>query len=299
MATAAAQFCAVDVWSAVCAPVALTILYSESIVTWFAEAPAFPELSCVNPVNPDPTAVNSPALPSRPMAPITSSSACVVAAVAPDDGAPLLPVAEVVRSTAGFAMSPENSFTLIAFAVVVGIVTVIGLPLVSAVVIVDEKTTTRTPEVVAPFARSTSAVYVLPFESAHVTAPADGSIATVTMTVLPTGTPAAGVLTASVVPLVSFELVPTFFTNAGAACAGSAPNRTLALKSARKTRSPPSRQIPSPRRQFVDIGREKGARLVPRKALQFPMRHRMGRVANTHESGTSATLALEHLHGCR
>jgi hypothetical protein len=62
-------------------------------------------------------------------------------------------------------------------------------------------------------------VYVLPFASAQVTCVADtvGSIATVTITVLPTGTPAAGVLTASDVPLVSFEFVPIFFTNAGAA----------------------------------------------------------------------------------
>jgi hypothetical protein len=73
--TAAAQFCAVDVWSAVWVPVALTILYSESMVTWPAEPPVLPELSWVRAVNPAPTAVNSPALPSRAMPPITSSSA--------------------------------------------------------------------------------------------------------------------------------------------------------------------------------------------------------------------------------
>jgi len=213
--TAAAQFSAVDVWSAVWVPVALTILYSESMVTWPAEPPVLPELSWVSAVNPAPTAVNSPALPSRAMPPITSSSACVVAAEVVADGVPLLPVAVPDASATGFAIRPENSFTLIALSIVAIVKeTVIALPVVSAVVIVDEKTTTRTPLVPEPFVRSASRVYVFPFASAHVTTAADGSIATVTITVLPTGTPAAGVLTASVVPLVSLEFVPTFFTNA-------------------------------------------------------------------------------------
>src|SRR5206468_1718982 len=41
--TAAAQFCAVDVMSAVCVPMALTTLYSESMVTWPADPPVLPE----------------------------------------------------------------------------------------------------------------------------------------------------------------------------------------------------------------------------------------------------------------
>jgi hypothetical protein len=205
---------------------------------------------------------------------------------------PVVPVAVPEASATGFAIRPENSFTLIALSTVAIVKeTVIALPEVSAVVIVDEKTTTRTPLVAEPFVRSASRVYVFPFASAHVTTAADGSIANVTITVLPTGTPSAGVLTASVVPLVSFELVPTFFTNAGAASARSALSRRLALKSARKTRSPVSRQIPSPLRRFVDIGRGKGARRVPRKPLQFSMRRASASAAHTHESGTCATLA--------
>jgi hypothetical protein len=132
-------------------PVALTILYSESMVTWPGRAAVLPELDCVRPVNPPPTAVNSPALPSRAMPPITSSSACVVAADVVADGVPLLPTAVPDASATGFAIRPENSFTLIALATVVGMDTVMALPLVSAVVIVDEKTTTRTPAVPVPF----------------------------------------------------------------------------------------------------------------------------------------------------
>src|SRR5204863_2902752 len=140
----------------------------------------------------------------------------------------------------------------------------------------------RTPLVPEPFVASASRVYVLPFASAHVTVPAEGSIVNVTTTVLPTGTPATGVLTASVDPLVSLRLVPTFLTNAMAASARPLPmTSTLADKTARKTRSRSSRQIPSPARRIVDIGRGKGARGVPLKAPQFPMRHHMRSAANT------------------
>jgi hypothetical protein len=43
------------------------------------------------------------------------------------------------------AIRPENSFALAAFATTLGCVTVIVLPLTSAVVMVDEKTMVRTP----------------------------------------------------------------------------------------------------------------------------------------------------------
>jgi hypothetical protein len=91
--TVAAQFSAVEVWLAVWVPVAVTTLNSESIVMWPAEPPVFPELDCASAVNPDPTAVNSPAFPSRPMPPMTSSSAWVVAPDVVALGVPLLPVA--------------------------------------------------------------------------------------------------------------------------------------------------------------------------------------------------------------
>src|SRR5437773_9234334 len=63
---------------------------------------------------------------------------------------------------------------------------------------------------------------MLPFESAHVTAPLQaplkhvaGSIAKVTITVFPAATPAAGTLTAiDVWPEVSFAFVPMFLTKA-------------------------------------------------------------------------------------
>src|SRR6266481_4590446 len=82
---------------------------------------------------------------------------------------------------------------------------------------------------------SASWVYVLPLESAQLTVVADGSIAKVTMSVVP--------------PLVSFEFVPTFCTNPAAANAGLAasvatiararamPRRDRRLSSSREVRS--------------------------------------------------------------
>ena len=84
--------------------------------------------------------------------------------------------------------SPENTSTLIAFATAVGCETVIVRPLVSAVVTGAEHTTVRTPVVVEPFVTSASFVYVFGVGDAlseHVTVPDCGSIANVTMIVLP------------------------------------------------------------------------------------------------------------------
>src|SRR5262249_43046760 len=128
----------------------------------------------------------------------------------------------LIRSNIETAASPENSFTLTAFAVADGNVTVIVLPDTSAVVMREEKTTVRTPAVPVPFAMSASREYVFPAVSDTVTVPVAGSIAMVTITVLLRATPAAGTVTEIVVPAVVFPAVPTFFTNAICAAARDA-----------------------------------------------------------------------------
>ena len=85
---------------------------------------------------------------------MTSSSACAVAPDVVADSEVALPVAVPDWSATGLATSPENSLALTAFAVTVGCVTVIMLPLTRAVVIVEEKTTVRTPDVPDPFVTS-------------------------------------------------------------------------------------------------------------------------------------------------
>jgi hypothetical protein len=105
----------------------------------------------------------------------------------------------------------------------------------------------------------------LPFASEQLTAPEAGSIAKVTMTVLPTATPAAGVLTVIEEPLVSFALVPTFLTRATAASAlrlAHANDKTINAPIAMR----PYRQTPSPRHESGDMGWRKGARHMPSKA---------------------------------
>jgi hypothetical protein len=61
----------------------------------------------------------------------------------------------------------------------------------------------------------------------------------------------------------------------------------------------PSRQSSSPRQTSGAMKRGEKARRVPRKALQFSTRQQRGVVANAHDSGTFATLAVETLDARR
>jgi len=84
--------------------------------------------------------------PATPMAPRSSSAASVVAAVAPEDGVVLLPVAVCVWSSALVGERPENSFALRARTEALGWVTVIVSPLTSAVTLCAARMTVRTFE---------------------------------------------------------------------------------------------------------------------------------------------------------
>src|SRR6266404_327556 len=178
---------------------------------------------------------------STPIAPSSSSSGCVVTAVALVPGVVSLPVPLAVRSSAE-ARSPENSLTLTAFAATRGLVTVIVSWLPRAVLTRAEKTTVRTPEVAEPLVTSASRLYEFPPLSAHETAPADGSIANVTMTVSPTATTVLPcIVTESEVPGIVFPLVPTFWTKAIAARASelAGPASITRARSVRvRTRAP-------------------------------------------------------------
>src|SRR5262249_35928024 len=144
---AAAQFSeTLSVPVAVNAPIAFTIWNSGSIVVFDAGVPALDD-AVVSAVKPVPTVNVSTLLVSTPIAPMRSSAACCVFAVAFEVGAVLVPVRVLIRSNIETAASPENSFTLTAFAVADGNVTVIVLPDTSAVVMREEKTTVRTPAV--------------------------------------------------------------------------------------------------------------------------------------------------------
>ena len=92
-----------------------------------------------------------------PIEAISSSFACLVTAVAPDDRALVAPVAPALLSSAG-VRKPENSATLIARAMMDGCVTTIVLPAASGVRTAAEQTTVRTPSVPEPSVRSTSFV---------------------------------------------------------------------------------------------------------------------------------------------
>src|SRR5882724_9445616 len=190
--------------------------YSGSMVTLAVSGPEGADSALARAVYIGP-GVNVVVLVSTPMAPRSSSSGCAVAAVEPEDGALLLPAAVAVWSSALAPLSPENSLALSDRALTDGWVTVMLSPATSAVVTAAEKTTVRTPEVPDPFVTSASWLYAFPLASAQLTAPAAGSIANVTMTVWPTGTPPAATVTASIVPAVLLPLVPTFLTNAIAA----------------------------------------------------------------------------------
>src|SRR5437870_162213 len=188
------------------------------MVTLSVEAPrAGPDEEAVRAVYPAPEVNDSVFFVSTPIAPSSSSSGCVVTAVALVPGVVSLPVPLAVRSSAE-ARSPENSLTLTAFAATRGLVTVIVSWLPRAVLTRAEKTTVRTPEVPEPLVTSASRLYEFPPLSAHETAPADGSIANVTMTVSPTATTVLPcIVTESEVPGIVFPLVPTFWTKAIAA----------------------------------------------------------------------------------
>jgi len=81
------------------------------------------------------------------MAPRSSSAASLVAAaVAPEDGAVLLPVAVCVWSSALVGERPENSFALRARTEALGWVTVMVSPLTSAVTLCAARMTVRTFE---------------------------------------------------------------------------------------------------------------------------------------------------------
>jgi hypothetical protein len=161
----------------------------------------------------------------------------VVADIVPEE-ALVVPVLVPTWSRTELETRPENAFTAIAFAVVLGKVTTMKSLVVRAVVTGAEKTSVRTPDVADDeFGMSASRVYVF-FEVAHdvddvpsqqETVPDVGSIATVTMIVLPVPMATAGTLIE--VLLVSFAAVPTAASNAGAPCASRAkiPNVTTAL----------------------------------------------------------------------
>ena len=84
--------------------------------------------------------------PATPMAPRSSSAASLVPAVAPEDGAVLLPVAVCVWSSALVGETPENSFALRARTEALGWVTVMVSPLTSAVTLCAARMTVRTLE---------------------------------------------------------------------------------------------------------------------------------------------------------
>jgi hypothetical protein len=136
-------------------PTALTIWNSESIVAFEAGVPLLDD-AFVSPVKPVPTVKVSTLLVSTPIAPMSSSFATCVLAVAFEVGVVLVPVRVLIRSNIETAARPENSFTLTAFAAADGKVTVIVSPETSAVVSREEKMTVRTPAVPVPFAMSAS-----------------------------------------------------------------------------------------------------------------------------------------------
>src|SRR5262245_1070534 len=205
---------------------------------WPAAIPVVPVVACGSPVNPAPPAPNSLPFPSRPNAPITSSSACVVAPDAVTVGAFVAPVAIPDWSAGTGDTRRGNAFTLTALATVLGNETVMVFPAASAVVTGAEKTTVRTPEVPVPFRTSALFVYVFAGTalSVHVTSPTVGvgpaSIANVTMIVFPTATPPAGTVTAIdvVPPAVMLLLVPI-----GLGGVGAAPTRVATSASTRAT----------------------------------------------------------------
>jgi hypothetical protein len=172
--------------------------------------------------------VNVSPCASTPTVPRRSSLACVVAAVAAVAGAVLVPVPVAVRSSA--MPAPANSLTLIARSFVFGCVNVTTSPAASATVSVARQMTARTPVVFEPLIASTSTVYTFPFESEHETAPAFGSTAALTSTVLPIGTltPVARVNVSVVPGALPFAAVPTFFTNVIAAAGEATPSATTA-----------------------------------------------------------------------
>ena len=125
-------------------------------MTLSVEAPrAGPDEEAVRAVYPAPGVNDSVFFVSTPTAPSSSSSGCVVTAVALVAGVVSLPVALAVRSSAE-ARSPENSLTLTAFDVARGWVTVIVSWLPRAVLTKAEKMTVRTPDVTEPFVTSAS-----------------------------------------------------------------------------------------------------------------------------------------------
>jgi hypothetical protein len=93
---------------------------NSGLMVMFVAAPPPVVPARVSAVYPAPGVKVSPTGPSTPMAPISSSSACVVGAVAAVVGAALLPVPVAVRSSVAVAASPENSLALIARATTVG-----------------------------------------------------------------------------------------------------------------------------------------------------------------------------------
>jgi hypothetical protein len=85
---------------------------------------------------------------------------------------------------------------------------VIVFPETRAVLTGAEKTCVRTPVVPEPLVMEASVVYVLRPLSAMLTVPLAGSIANVTMIVLPAGTPPAGTVTLRLVPEVVLVFCP-------------------------------------------------------------------------------------------
>ena len=88
---------------------------------------------------------------------MSSSAACVVTAVAPDDSVVVAPVALALLSSAG-VRKPENSAAFTARAMTDGCVATTVLPAASAVRMAAEQTTVRMPSVPEPRVTSRSFV---------------------------------------------------------------------------------------------------------------------------------------------
>jgi hypothetical protein len=215
----------------------VTIWNSGLIVTWVVGPPVFPELSRGSPVKEAPGTKGSSFLVSMPKLPITSSCAAVVVAVGPTLGAIMFPVAVAVRSRRDGPPRPVNSLVLIARAAADGCVTVMASPATSGVVSMLEHSTARTPVVVEPFVTSASTVYVLPFVSWQATAPPEGSMAKVTIVVLPAAAPAVSVIERDVAPAIELPATPRSFTQPIAASAPDADATSNSNAPARRSRA--------------------------------------------------------------